>query len=197
MIYHRFDRAFSTRGSSVRATCQPASDHKSVIIVASLQFTSIPSSFEKANVPRSLIHSFVFLSLFSSIGNNELCWMKFQGTMNRWIGFSPSFIYLRSEIKYLSSIDEAKVEMRSFDREANLVSRVECERTESPKRNFFPLSLSLSVPGTFANCDTDEERRHRSPPPPLSVRTLTFNISKTIRSFRNGIPWRGIDSKLR
>lgn len=195
MIYHRFDRAFSTRGSSVRATCQPAwiiNQLSSLLRSSSLAFLLLS---KKQTFARSLIHSFVFFSLFSSIGNNKLCWMKFQGTMNRWIGFSPSFTYLRSEIKYSSSIDEAKVEMRSFDREANLVSRVECERTESPKRNFFP--LSLSVPGTFANCDTDEERRHRSPPPPLSVRTLTFNISKTIRSFRNGIPWRGIDSKLR
>lgn len=85
--------------------------------------------------------------------------------------------------------------MRSFDCEANLVSRVECERTESPKRNFSLSPLSLSVPGTFANCDTNEERRHRSPPPLSSVRTLTFNISKTTRPFRNGI--RDIEIKIK
>lgn len=85
--------------------------------------------------------------------------------------------------------------MRSFDCEANLVSRVECERTESPKRNFSLSPLSLSVPGTFANCDTNEARRHRSPPPLSSVRTLTFNISKTTRPFRNGI--RDIEIKIK
>lgn len=65
----------------------------------------------------------------------------------------------------------------------------------SPLRETFLSPLSLSVPGTFANCDTNEERRHRSPPPLSSVRTLTFNISKTTRPFRNGI--RDIEIKIK
>lgn len=155
MIYHRFDRAFSTW--IVRATCQPAY-HKSVITL--LLRSSLRASSGRKQILRlcdSLIRLFIkhfthdFCRIFPLLhillidisAMINFAERSFEQS-NRIFSSVHSFVYLYSEMNLGSnSIDEAKVEMRSFDCEANLVSRVECERTESPKRNFSLSPLSL------------------------------------------------------